>query len=273
MSVETSLLRLLQEGAPALRGQILRPYPDLNQQARQVHTITDRFSIANTYLINGERLVIVDPGSELNVRLMLTYLRDVLHRAPDEIDLIVLTHLHSDHTAGVKFLRRVNKASVAASIAARQLALEAQEKLGTPGMPGITQLAGEVLRQKTLPATLRHMDLFPPHYANQVELIDLWLEDVAGLPYHPDWRVVANSVANSVASPESICLYNPFSFELLCGDVITIAGGTPLLRGATNRSRLEETLQTLRDLEVHYLYPCRGRPILAQRPLENASVD
>src|SRR2546423_6519942 len=270
MSVETSLLHLLQGGGPALRGQILRPYPDRNQQARQVHTITDRFSIANTYLINSERLIIVDPGSDLNVSLLLTYLRDVLHRAPDEIDLIVLTHLHSDHSAGVKFLRRVNKAPVAASIAARQLALESQEK---PGTPGITQLAGKALRQKTLSAAPRHMDLFPPHYANQVELIDLWLEDVAGLPYHPEWRVVANPVASPDYTLASICLYNPFSFELLCGDVITIAGGTPLLRGATNRSRLEETLRTLRDLEVHYLYPCRGRPILAQRPLEHASVE
>jgi len=38
-------------------GQVLLPYPHPEQQLRQVHTITDRFSIANTYLINGERLV------------------------------------------------------------------------------------------------------------------------------------------------------------------------------------------------------------------------
>src|SRR5437588_7471628 len=97
-------------------GQVLLPYPHPEQQLRQVHTVTDRFSIANTYLINGERLAIVDPGSELNVRLMLTYLRDVLHRAPDEIDLIVLTHLHTDHTAGVGLLHCVSHAPVAASI-------------------------------------------------------------------------------------------------------------------------------------------------------------
>ena len=70
--------------------------------------VTDRFSIANTYLINGEHLAIVDPGSELNVRLLLIYLRDVLHRALDEIDLIVLTHLHADHTAGVGFLHHLS---------------------------------------------------------------------------------------------------------------------------------------------------------------------
>lgn len=245
----------------------MRPYPDLTSQSRQVHTVTDRFSIANTYLINSEHLAIVDPGSELNVRLMLTYLRDVLHRAPDAIDLIVLTHLHADHTAGVGLLHHVSHAPVAAFLAARQLAIE--ETQGKRGMPGITHLAGEVLKQKTLPATLQHLDFFPPHYAKQVELIDLWLEDVAGLPYHPDWRVVASPGH----TPESICLYNPFSFELLCGDtVITVEGGAPLLRGTRNRRQVEETLRMLRTLEVHYLYPGHGRPILAQRPLENAAV-
>src|SRR6266571_7375524 len=89
---------------------------------RQVHTITDRFSMANTYLINDERIVVVDPGSELNVRLALHYLTQFLSRTPTDIDLIVLTHLHPDHTAGVNFLRRICSTPVAASAAARQFA-------------------------------------------------------------------------------------------------------------------------------------------------------
>ncbi len=249
-------------------GQVLLPYPHPEQQLRQVHTITDRFSIANTYLINGERLVVVDPGSELNVRLTLNYLQKFLHRTPTEIDLIVLTHLHSDHTAGVEFLSCACNAPVAASATARQLA--GAETQGKQGIPGIAHRAGEVLRQKTLPATIQHMDLFPPHYASQMKMIDMWLEDVAGLPYHPDWRVIA-SPGHTL---DSICLYNPFSYELLCGDtVITIEGGAPLLRGVANRRQLEETLGTLRSLDVNHLFPGHGRPILAKRPLENASVE
>src|SRR6266487_757156 len=71
-------------------------------QSRCVHTITDRFSMANTFLIDDEHLVVVDPGSALNVQLLCNYIELFLQRSPADIDLIVLTHLHPDHTAGVR---------------------------------------------------------------------------------------------------------------------------------------------------------------------------
>ncbi|MFL5626189.1 MAG: MBL fold metallo-hydrolase, partial [Ktedonobacteraceae bacterium] len=105
------------------------------QSLRQVHTITDRFSLANTYLINDQRIIIVDPGSELNARLALDYLQRFLHRTSADIDLIVLTHLHPDHTSGVEFLRRTCTIPVAASAVARQFALaEAQSGRVLPGI-------------------------------------------------------------------------------------------------------------------------------------------
>jgi hydroxyacylglutathione hydrolase len=55
--------------------------------------------------------------------------------------------------------------------------------------------------------------------------------------------------------------------------VITIEGGGPLLHGATDRRQLEETMRTLRSLEVFYLYPGHGRPILSKHPLSNVSVE
>ncbi len=235
----------------------------ISQQPRQVHTITDRFSMANTYLIDDERIVIVDPGSELNVHLALDYLQHFLHRTPADIDLIVLTHLHPDHTAGVESLRQVCSAPVAVSAVARQLVRLEQQ--GNKVMPGITHLAVQVL-----PGALHHLDLFPPQYAHQVKMIGVWVEDVAGLPRHPTWRVIASPGH----TPESLCLYNPFTFELLCGDtVITLEGGAPLVRRGTNRSQLEETLRTLRSLRVYYLYPGHGRPILSKHAMANIQVE
>jgi hydroxyacylglutathione hydrolase len=247
---------------PALANK--QRYLQPGHEPRQVHTITDRFSMANTYVIDGERMFVVDPGSELNVRLVLVYLRDFLHRTPTDIDLIVLTHLHPDHTAGVEMLRQICNAPIAASHAVQYLARE--ETRGKQVIQGITQFAEQVMRQRIVPVALHHLDLFPPHYANQVNMINIWLEDVAGVPYHPNWRVIASPGH----TPDSVCLYNPFSYELLCGDtVITIEDGSPLLRGAVNRRQLEETLSTLRSLNVNYLYPGHGRPILSKRPLEN----
>ena len=102
--------------------EIKEQQPLIVQQARHVHTITDRFSRANTYLVNDEEFCfVVDPGSMLNTQLTLHYLQRFLHRTPNDIDLIVLTHLHPDHTDGVEALRKACKAPVAASNVAQQL--------------------------------------------------------------------------------------------------------------------------------------------------------
>lgn len=242
----------------ASANQPLRQY-----MPRQVHTITDRFSMANTYLIHDTSLFVVDPGSEQNVHLLIDYLQRILHRKPIEIDLIVLSHLHPDHTAGVSALRKYCHAPVAASSVVRQLMQAGETSNKT--LPLLSHFAGRVL-----PGSLHHLDIFPPLYEEQIKQVDLWLENVAGLPEHPDWRVITSPGH----TPESLCLYNPFTWELLCGDtVITIEGGIPLLRANANRRQLQETLHTLRNLPVHYLYPGHGRPILGHHPLRNVDVE
>lgn len=236
------------------------PFQPVAQQPRHVHTITDRFSMTNTYVIDEERLVVVDPGSVLNTQLLLSYLQRFLHREPTDIDLIVLTHLHPDHTAGADMLRKATGAPIAASDAARHIAREVAES----GVTGISQFVGQMFSQAHLPGVLHHLDLFAPAYERQAQLVDIWLKDVDGLPNHLDWRVIASPGH----TPESLCLYNPFSYELLCGDtLITLDGGTALVRGGTNRRQLQQTMQTLESLKVYYLYPGHGRPILSMRAL------
>jgi glyoxylase-like metal-dependent hydrolase (beta-lactamase superfamily II) len=240
------------------------------QRPRHVHTITDRFSMANTYVIDDGQLVVVDPGSELHVQQLLIYLRDFLRRDPGEIDLVALTHLHPDHTAGVSMLRKASRAPVAASIVAKWFSrsdvgdAEREGRNLADIVGGTSVFVGNMFNQARLAGTLHHLDNFSSHYERQAQLVDLWLEDVHGLPGHPDWRVIASPGH----TPESLCLYNPFSYELICGDtLITLDGGTILVRGGTNRRQLQQTLQTLQSLNVYYLYPGHGRPILAQRAL------
>lgn len=234
-------------------------------QPRRVHVITDRFSLANTYLIvdEAEKVVVVDPGSEVNVRMLCFYLEKFLNLSSAAIDLVVLTHLHPDHTAGVEALHHISDAPITASIAARHLAdIEQQEgKM----LPKIGQLAGRVL-----PETLQLLDIFPSSYVLQARLVTTWLEDVGGLPEHLDWRVIACPGH----TPESLCLYNPFTYELLCGDtVVAVEGGNPLLRAGARRRRAQETLRLLRSLEVRYLYPGHGRPILSCAPLSTVEIE
>jgi glyoxylase-like metal-dependent hydrolase (beta-lactamase superfamily II) len=75
-------------------------------------------------------------------------------------------------------------------------------------------------------------------------------------------------------TPESLCLYNPFSYELLCGDTaVSVEGEATLVRNGMNRRQLEQTLSILRALKVYYLYPAHGRPLLSHRALLNARVE
>ena len=133
--------------------EIKKHEPLLVLQARQVHTITDRFSTANTYLVNDvEHCFVIDPGSMLNTQLTLHYLQRFLYRAPSDIDLIVLTHVYPDHTAGVEALRKACKAPVAVSIVAQQLVQSwrdgSQEIRSKSGM---THFVGRMLSQHPLP--------------------------------------------------------------------------------------------------------------------------
>ena len=253
--------------------EIKQQQPLVAQQARHVHTITDRFSRANTYLVNDtEYCFVVDPGSVLNTQLTLHYLQRFLHRSPGDIDLIVLTHLHPDHTAGVEALCKTCKAPVAASIVAQQLVQSwlHGNRQEIRNISGMSHFAGHMLSQHPLPGALHHLELFPSRYEQQAHMVDIWLEDVAGLPHHPDWRVIASPGH----TPESLCLYNPFSYELVCGDtIVTLEGGAALAYGSTNQRALELTLQTLHSLNVLYLYPGHGRPILSSHAIKNIRID
>jgi hydroxyacylglutathione hydrolase len=241
---------------------LIMPHTPLGpSQLRRVHTITDRFSMENTYLIADERFVVVDPGSELNVDMLQLYIEQFLRRAITDVDLIVLTHLHFGYTTGLEILRRLSKAPVAASSVIQQLAAIQKEQRVCPRL-------GDIM-EKVFPGPSRHFDLFQPDYESQVKLIDLWLNDGEGLPNHPDWRVIACPGH----MPESLCLYNPFTWELLCGDTMTIHEGLPLARRGTNRSPLEATLDVLRSLQVHYLYPTHGRSILGLHPLKYVAME
>ena len=221
---------------------------------RCVHTITDRYSMSNTYVIDDTRLIVVDPISALNVRLLATYLQKFLHRSPADIDLIVLTNMHQDSTSGIESLRRICTAPVAASSAALTLTQSELQK----NLPKLMY---------TLPG---HVASFPPLSIQQARFVDIWLQDVGGLPLHPEWRVIASAGH----TPESICLYNPFTRELLSGDtLITIENGTPLLRRGSDRNQLNETLRVLRSLPVRYLYPGHGRQIVGETPLAHVRIE
>ncbi|WP_052890780.1 MBL fold metallo-hydrolase [Thermogemmatispora carboxidivorans] len=234
------------------------------QKLRQVHTITDRFGMLNTYLIDDGGLVVVDPRSSLNGQLILYYIERFLQRSPTDIDLIVLTSLETNQSGGIETLRQRCRAPVAALSKTRSRA----SSTGEPGRGG----AGPHSR---MPSSFRTSELFSldalfvlttPH----LRQVSIWLQDVGGLPRHEDWRVIATSGA----AHGYFCLYNPFSWELIGGAAIsTTEGGQPILHASSDLRGQQETLRVLRDLQIYYLYPGQGKPLLARNAAAQIRLD
>ncbi|HEX4206910.1 MAG TPA: MBL fold metallo-hydrolase [Ktedonobacteraceae bacterium] len=222
------------------------PPAQLTLLPRQVHTITDRFALANMYLLPGERLVIVDPHSEEHVLLLQDYLEHILCRSLTDIALVILTNLHTDQTAGLALLRRFCDVPIAAAAPLRQVVHSQRRML------------------HSFPHAWQHGGLLPAAFESQLCFIDSWLEDGAELPANAQWRVIASPGH----SPDSLCLYNPSTAELLCSDtVIAMGRRTPILRCGSDHRRVAEMLHFLRGLRVHYVYPGQGKPLLALDPL------
>jgi glyoxylase-like metal-dependent hydrolase (beta-lactamase superfamily II) len=225
-------------------------------RSRCVHTVTDRFSVSNAYLIQENRLIVVDPVSDIQVQLLARYIQTFLHRSPADIDMIILTNLQQDHTNGLQALRRICSAPVAASSAAFALTQEESH------MP--LQRAGR------LAGVYYSAESFTPLYIHQLQYATMWLQDVGGIPFHSDWRVIASPGR----SLESLCLFNPFTKELLSGNtILTTEGHTPVLRRGGNRSQLHETLRVLRSLPIRYLYPAHGPQMIGFTPLNYVQVE
>jgi hydroxyacylglutathione hydrolase len=224
------------------------PSSQLDLQARQVHIITDRFAMANAYILNAEQLVVVDPRTLLHVNLLQGYIERILRRSLSDIALIVLTNVHEDQSAGLEMLRRLCMAPVAAS-AEMQYIVQSQRRA-----------------LQAFPHVLRNDGLLPPIFERQLRHVRVWLTDGERLPVNTQWEVIVSSGH----SPDSLCLYNPFTAELVCSDtVLTIERRAPILRKGVDRYALEQMLHLLRSLRVNYVYPGHGRSLLARRPLEN----
>jgi glyoxylase-like metal-dependent hydrolase (beta-lactamase superfamily II) len=60
----------------------------------------------NCYIIARDSLTVIDTGMPGSSRKILAYITGTLHRKPEEIGAIVLTHFHMDHTGGVAALKK-----------------------------------------------------------------------------------------------------------------------------------------------------------------------
>ncbi|MGC9515301.1 MBL fold metallo-hydrolase [Methanocrinis sp.] len=186
----------------------------------EVHKVSGSPFDGNVYLILDEVPVLIDAGMDPEPTLR----KIKKHIDPADIEMIILTHCHHDHSAGVPLLKEATGAKV----------LIHENEAGSLGddMATVAYLFGLSAPEIEADETLKEGDV-----------IDLgeWKLEVMHTPGH---------------SPGGICLYEPRARVLFSGDTVFPQGNigrTDLFAGKD--ADLVRSIERLTELEVEVLYP------------------
>ncbi|MBI2911405.1 MAG: MBL fold metallo-hydrolase [Chloroflexi bacterium] len=204
---------------------------------------------AQVFLLAGETLALVDTGWRGSPRLILAGLGRAGYR-PQDVDLIVLTHYHPDHSGSVAALRAATGARVA--VHGSEAALVA----GVAPYPNLFRRP--VMGQLMAPFTAWTR---PPPAP-----VDLLLEEGDGLPGLPGWQVLHTPGH----TPGSICLWHPDEGTLIVGDVMECRGGRPGLPSRAFTVDMPQAKASIRRLAGLHI----GVVLFSHfRPLRNHAQD
>lgn len=184
---------------------------------------------ANVYCINGE--VLVDAGSGLFLEETLEQM-DKYDIDKNEIEKIVLTHEHFDHTGAAKKLKEETGAKI---IAYKGAKMDAEENLS------------ELYEEEINPGDEKFE---PPE-------VDEYLEEGDVIKTEEHEFEILHTPGHS---PGHISLWSDEGKILIAGDLIFIDGfGRTDIPGG-NEEDMEESLQRIKDMDIEVLLPGHGTP-------------
>lgn len=204
---------------------------------------------ANVYLLlSGNGLTLVDSGMAVDAGRILAQLSQAGY-APSDVNNIVLTHWHGDHTGGARMLATRTGAQV---LAHREEAPYVEKTLPPPAATG---------RQRRLNWLGEHVILRRPSCD-----VDRLLEDGDRIEAL-DGTLIMHTAGHS---PGSLCLYQPEREILFCGDAIFNRHPITQRRGlglymrflTLDNERAYQVACRLATLPVQVLCCGHGEPIL-----------
>ncbi|HEX17468.1 MAG TPA: MBL fold metallo-hydrolase [Thermoplasmatales archaeon] len=191
-----------------------------------IHPLIGRMFDSNIYVVDGEVVTIIDCGTGLYFDDTMKRLSEIIDTR--EIDQIVLTHEHVDHSGGAEyFKKRLKKIKI--------LAHERTAELLEKGMEPTAKLFSLPAPRVKVDQKLREGDKL------------IIGDDIYRVLYTPGH------------SEGSICLYQEDKGILFSGDTIFSHGGIGRydLPGG-DLSKLERSIERISNLKIRDLYPGHG---------------
>ena len=243
--------------------QISNPQPGL-------YLITG--GVCNTYLLSGERLTVIDPGSYRAAELAAGLIREILKSNSRDLPIdITCTHFHIDHQNGVDHLQNLTGGSVMLSDRVKQFLDGRRMPIPLPHrilrlLPIRKQMDHVIPRWENIRHSRDEVrpSLFWPRIKAEVSF---WIPDEGFLPGRSDWKMLASPGH----SPDSVCFYNIRNQTLVTGDTIFNLDSRPWFHPfVQDKMSARETFKRLKDLEVSALYPGHGCPLQDGNLMEKA---
>lgn len=194
--------------------------------------------VSNSYLIQGDEVILIDTGMPGNSGKIIDYLKKTLKHDPHDIKTIVITHYHFDHVGSLDRLKKITGAQVAVHRADADYVSDKKTQEG--------------------PAFLRIMiKLLKLTYRTKPVEADILLDDGDQIG---DYQVIHTPGH----TPGSICLYNPKNKVIFVGDNLRhsegkIEGPDPKL--LPEPEQFKESIKKLADLDIEVILSGHTPPV------------
>ncbi|PKL18881.1 MAG: Zn-dependent hydrolase [Spirochaetae bacterium HGW-Spirochaetae-5] len=201
--------------------------------------------IADLYIAEYQNsLLLLDCGCRSDHSLIVTYITEILERPMDHLKLLIVTHLHPDHSGSAMSLSKKYSIPIAAP---------EEINLWYAGIRGTMQHMVDSLLAH-IAARRRKMKMLRVSYPKKIA-VNFPLKDMSLLPGFPDWQVY--SIPGH--TEHDIVLYNKRESFLYCSDtVVKIRDKYLSPFPVTDKIKMSKNLSRIMNLKVESIAMAHG---------------